>query len=100
MKDFEAKWQRLVTAARQAPVTDEVVVPFGFATRVAARALAVERPGLLAALARFSVRALWVACLLTLASVAVNYLGAAWGTSDEADQGYFDPISETLGGGS
>ncbi len=98
MKEFEAKWQRLVTAARQAPVADDVEMPFGFATRVAARALGTARPGLIAVLGRFSVRALWLACLLTLASVAVNYLGAAWSGSDEADQSYFDPISETLGG--
>ena len=99
MKDFEAKWQRLVAVARQAPAADDVEAPFGFATRVAARALAAPRAGLLAVLGRLSVRALWLACLLTLASVAVNYLGAAWG-SDEADQSYFDPISETLGGDS
>lgn len=95
MKNFDARWQQLVAAARQAPVADDVTVPFGFATRVAARAFEGEGPGLLAALGRFSVRALWLACLLTLASMAVNYLGAAWG-DDESDQALFDPVAETL----
>ena len=39
MNDFDSRWQRLVVAARQAPVADEVAAPFGFATRVAARAM-------------------------------------------------------------
>ena len=95
MNDFEARWQRLVAAARQAPVADEAAAPYGFATRVAARALDAERPGLLVVFGRFSVRALWLACLLTLASIAVNYLGAAWG-EDDADQALFDPVAETL----
>ena len=95
MNDFEARWQRLVTAARLAPVAEDAAEPYGFATRVAARALSAERPGLLAVFGRFSLRALWLACLLTLASVAVNYVGAASG-DDEADQVQLDPVAEVL----
>jgi hypothetical protein len=95
MKNFDAKWQSLVAAARQVPAADEAAAPYGFATRVAARALAQERPGLLAVFGRFSIRALWVACVLTLASMAVNYLEAAWGDED-ADQSEVDPVAETL----
>ena len=44
MNGFESKWQRLTTAARQAPETRDAVAPYGFATRIAARALGDE-PG-------------------------------------------------------
>jgi hypothetical protein len=95
MKDFDARWQRLVTAARQAPVADEVAAPYGFATRVAARALGEPgRPALLAMFGRLSVRALWVAGLLMLASMAANYLAFAGNEDDE--QNLLDPVSEVL----
>lgn len=95
MKDFDARWQRLVTAARQAPVADDVAAPYGFATRIAARALgAPERPALLAVLGRFSIRALWLAGLLMVASVAANYLAFAGNEDDELS--LLDPVSEIL----
>jgi hypothetical protein len=95
MKDFESRWQQLVAAARQAPAPEGATAPYGFATRVAARALAEERPGLLAVFGRFSVRALWVAGLLMLASVVANYLGTPTG-EDDSDEGQFDPVVEFL----
>lgn len=94
MNGFESKWLRLVTAARQAPETRDAAAPYGFATRIAARALGDERPAVLAAFGRFSVRALWVACLLTLISVAANYL--AFASSDDDEQSLIDPVSEVL----
>jgi hypothetical protein len=94
MNEFESKWQRLVTAARQAPVTKDVAAPYGFATRVAARAMGDGRPTLSAMFGRFSVRALWVACLLTLVSVAANYL--AFASSEDDEQSLIDPVSEVL----
>ena len=95
MKDFDARWQRLVTVARQAPIADDVAVPYGFATRVAARALGeAERPALLAVFGRFSIRALWVAGLLMLASMAANYLAFAGNEDDELS--LLDPVSEIL----
>jgi hypothetical protein len=94
MNDFESRWQRMVSAARQAPVADEGTAPYGFATRVAARALSEERPMLLAVFGRFSVRALWVAGLLMLASVAANYMLLAAGEDEE--QSLLDPVAEEL----
>lgn len=95
MKNFDARWQRLVTATRQAPVADDVAAPYGFATRIAARALGEpERPALLAVFGRFSIRALWMAGLLMLASVAANYLAFAGNEDDE--QSLLDPVSEVL----
>ncbi len=94
MNDFESRWQRLVAAARQAPAPAAGAAPYGFATRVAARALGGERPALLAVFGRFSVRALWVAGLLMLASVAVHYLGNTG--EDDSDQSQFDPVAEVM----
>lgn len=94
MNGFESKWQRLVTAARQAPETRDAAAPYGFATRIAARALSEGRPELRAVFARFSVRALWVACLLTLVSVAANYLAFAGSADDE--QSLLDPVAAVL----
>ena len=96
MKDFESRWQQLVTVARQAPVADDAAAPYGFATRIAARALLSEqgRPALVAVFGRFSVRALWAACLLMLVSMAANYIAFAGGEDDE--QGLTDPVAEVL----
>lgn len=41
MKDFDTKWQAAAARARQAPRRDEQL-PFGFATRVPARAIQPE----------------------------------------------------------
>jgi hypothetical protein len=94
MNELESRWQRLITAARQAPATKDVAAPYGFATRVVARALSDERPARSAMFERFSVRALWVACLLTLVSVAANYL--AFAGSEDDEQNLIDPVSEVL----
>ncbi|HUJ44146.1 MAG TPA: hypothetical protein VLW52_11110 [Opitutaceae bacterium] len=95
MKDFDARWQRLVAAARQAPAAEDVAAPYGFATRIAARALGEpERPALLAVFGRLSIRALWVAGLLMLVSMAANYL--AFAGNDDDDQSLIDPVSEVL----
>ena len=93
MKDFESKWQRLVLAAREAPAADEAAAPYGFATRVAARAMS-DRPPPLLVFGRFSVRALFVAGLLTLAGGAANYLAFAGSADDE--QAQIDPVSEVF----
>ena len=94
MKDFDARWQRLVTAARRAPAADDVAAPYGFATRIAARALGEPRPALLAVFSRVSIGALWVAGLLMLASMAANYQAFAGNEDDELS--LLDPVSEVL----
>lgn len=64
-------WQRLVAAARQPSSSNDEHAPFGFATRVAA--LADAAPRIRSSLfERFALRAVGVAALLALGSVAFN----------------------------
>ena len=95
MNDFESQWQRLVAAARQAPDSRDLAAPPGFTTRVAARALSAEAPGLAALFDRLSFRALVVAGLLMVATLAVSYSALAGGDEEE-DQVMIDPVGELL----
>ena len=65
-------WSRLTAAARTVADGREVTAPCGFATRVAALAMAQERK-VASLFERFAFRALGAACLLALLSAAVNY---------------------------
>ena len=65
-------WSRLTAAARDMRDERDSSAPYGFATRVAALAFAQE--GRMASLfERFALRAVSVASLLALSSVALNY---------------------------
>jgi hypothetical protein len=95
MKDFASHWERLAAGARQAPARDDVAAPYGFATRVAARAFSESAtPTVLGVFRLFSVRALWMAGLLMLMSMAANYVAFASGEEDE--QSVEDPVSDVL----
>ena len=65
-------WARLTASARQ--VTDErdTAAPYGFSTRIAALAFASGRP-VASVFDRFALRALGIATLLAMGSVALNY---------------------------
>lgn len=81
-------WMRLTAAARSVRDERDVSAPYGFATRVVALAQEVKVVSLME---RFALRAVWVAGLLALASVAVNYKtlagNAGGGSIDEVDVG-------------
>ncbi len=95
MKDFESRWEQLATGARQAPARDDVAAPYGFSTRVVARAFsAPAAPTVLGVFRLFSIRALWMAGLLMLMSMAANYVAFASGEEDE--QSVDDPVSDVL----
>ncbi len=64
-------WNRLIAAARRVPAETVTASPYGFATRIAALAMAAERPGR-SLFERFALRAVGVASLLALASVCAN----------------------------
>jgi len=88
-------WQRLVAATRRAPDDREVAAPPGFATRMAALAFSTDQasPSLFA---RFSLRALGVACLLMVASFASNYSALASVFAEDDPLLMDDPVAEFL----
>lgn len=91
------EWMRLVAAARRAPVdARDTAAPYGFATRVAALAMArpVERP-FSALVERFAFRALALAGLLAAASVAAN-LPPVLRMLEEDSMAVQDPVVEVL----
>lgn len=93
MNTPDQRWSRLVTAARRAPSAEAAEAPYGFATRVAALGLATDRGG--SRLEQWSWRALGVAALLAVVSVAGNYstlVSALSGDSSGAD----DPVAEVV----
>jgi hypothetical protein len=65
-------WARLTAAARTVRDDRAAAAPYGFATRVAALALAQERR-VVSLLERFSFRAIGLASLLAVLGVALNY---------------------------
>ena len=70
--DSRNPWARLTAAARTVRDDRDETAPYGFATRIAALALAQEDK-VASLFDRFALRALGVACLLALFSVALNY---------------------------
>jgi hypothetical protein len=95
MKTPTTAWQRLVTAARHAPGTEDAgIAPFGFSTRVAALAMAIEPPTMRAMMNRLSWRALGVALMLMIFSIAANYSSLSQTSDNEQDP--FDPVAEEL----
>lgn len=74
MNRFDQHWQKLVALARQAPpADDEVMLPSGFATRVAALAAARPAPALWGGLERFALRGFVAAAACCAAAVAYSY---------------------------
>jgi hypothetical protein len=93
--DRRHPWSRLVAAERLAPDDRDPAAPSGYATRVAALALGTPpRPSLSFLFERLSLRALGVACLLMLVSVAANYPAIARAFDDDVD--LRDPVAEVL----
>ena len=96
MSEPHDHWQRLVRLARQAPKPAEAAVPFGFATRVAARWSAGAAPGPSAwdVLEVFSLRSLVVASALMLAVGFASYDLATpgWTQQYTVADATFDPL--------
>ena len=65
-------WSRLTAAARCAPTEGDTTAPYGFSTRLAALAFSgAGRGGSL--YERFALRAVGVASLMAVASIAANF---------------------------
>lgn len=83
MKPEDHAWLKLVASARRVRDDRDAAAPYGFAARVVAVAFTGEKqPTGAALLERLSWRALGVAALLALASVAANY-SSFTGSADE-----------------
>ena len=95
--DPHSPWARLASGARRAPADSrDSSAPFGFSTRMAALAFAVERP-VASLFERFSLRALGFASLMALASVAANYSVLTTSTpEDELSLTGEDPVAVLL----
>lgn len=72
LNDPRHPWARLTAGARQAIDSADNSVPYGFATRIAALALSQEQK-VVSLMDRFALRALGVAALVMVFSVALNY---------------------------
>lgn len=83
MKPEQTAWLRLTAAARQVRDDRDTAAPYGFATRVVARALANPKLSAGALFERFSWRALGIAGLLALLSLATNYSAVASSSSED-----------------
>lgn len=94
MKPPRQPWDQLVTAARRAPDERDASAPYGFATRLAARAFSVPPPTAQALLEKFALRGLFVSGLLGLAAAAYGYTAIA--TEDESALLVTDIVTEVL----
>ena len=94
MNPFQQNWRRLTAAARLAPEIHDAAEPYGFATRVAALALAGRRLTPAALFERLGWRALGLAFVLAAVSFAASYPAIAT-TADEVS-GIGDAVVEVL----
>lgn len=94
MKDFEHRWLRLTSLARQAPIEEDVASPYGFSTRVAALAMQA-RPPSDALLEKFALRGLVAALTLGAASLAFSFTELTAEADDDLTLAA-DPLPELL----
>jgi len=94
MKTSGSAWQRLAAAARHSPERNDDAAPFGFSTRIAALALAVEQPVEGVRVNPFWWRALGAALALMIVSIAANYSSISLTADGDLDP--FDPVAEVL----
>jgi hypothetical protein len=94
--DPDHSWNRLIAAARRAPAEAVTTASYGFATRVAALALAAERP-VRSIFERFALRAVGLASLLAIASVCANFSVFTADAEEENLAIGDDPVALLLG---
>lgn len=95
MKPEHNEWQRLIEAARRAPDQNDPKAPYGFATRVAAQAAAVQPVSAATWICeRLSLRALGVAALVAVVAVATSINPIQQMIEDEAMALQLDPVTE------
>ncbi len=88
-------WDRLAAAARRAPADSrDPAAPYGFATRVTARAFALPLPSAQGLLERLALRGLVVAGVLGLAAAGYGYTTLT--AEQETDLLTTDIVTEVL----
>ena len=95
LNDPRHPWSRLTAAARSLPDARATSAPYGFATRMSALAMAQE-VRMASLFDRFALRAVGIACLLALVSVAVNYSALTKASSVEDEPIADDPVAVLL----
>lgn len=82
MSQFDQQWQKLTALARQAPADQDGALPLGFATRVAARAVAAPPAGPWFTLGHFAFRGLVAAAACGVGAILYSFPSL---TSDQTD---------------
>jgi hypothetical protein len=95
MNKHDKSLQRLLAAARRAPVSGDESAPFGFSTRVAARAFE-QAPHSAPSFARLSLRVAGIACLFAVVAVGVNYKAITTALDDESTTAGDDPVADVV----
>jgi hypothetical protein len=96
MNKHEQSLQRLLEAARRAPAAGDESAPFGFSTRLAARAFEGAHPAS-PTFARLSLRMAGIACLFAVVAVGVNYKAITNAFDDESAVATGDdPVSDVV----
>jgi hypothetical protein len=95
MNKHDQALQRLLAAARRAPVTGDEAAPFGFSTRVAALAFE-QAPPAAPSFARLSLRVAGIACLFAVVAVGVNYKAITTALDDDSSVAGDDPVAEVV----
>lgn len=96
MNPSDQAWQKLVAAARRAPEDPATSAPYGFATRVAARAFATPTVPARALLEKFALRGLFAAGAFSVAAVAFGYTEFTSAAGQDSDLSAMDPVAELL----
>lgn len=96
MSQFDQQWQKLTALARQVPADRDGALPLGFATRVAARAMAVPATGPWFNLERLALRGLVAAAACCVAAVAYNFEELSSDQTDIYATGTADAVIELL----
>jgi hypothetical protein len=94
MKHPDQRWPRLTAAARSARDERDTAAPYGFATRVAALAMAMPSANPFAVFDRIAKRGLIAAAAFSVAAVAFGY--SAWTGDHGDDVTATDAVSEIL----
>ena len=94
MNNHQHSWQKLVAAARAHRDERDQAAPYGFAVRVASRAVEVRAASPWGLLEKFALRGLIAACAFSLAAIAFGY--TTWIGEHDDEVATTDVVGELL----